>query len=122
MIEDKRLKRRKKTGKKKKSLRSSSNDGVFRVRTPKDGELLGQVIKILGAGNIQVKCTDGNIRVIRIPGKYRKRMWVRPRDIVAIMPDYGLREEVRGELAAKYNINQVRWLIRNNYIEEDFIM
>ncbi|MCG3219365.1 MAG: translation initiation factor 1A, partial [Candidatus Heimdallarchaeota archaeon] len=62
------MKRRKKTGKKKKSMRGRDPEGQFRVRTPQDGEFLGQVIKILGAGNIQVKCTDGLIRVIRIPG------------------------------------------------------
>jgi translation initiation factor 1A len=116
------LKRRKKPAPRKRGKHAGAGDGVFRVRTPQDGEFLGQVIKILGAGNIQVKSTDGLIRVIRIPGKYRKRMWVRPRDIVAIMPDYGLREDERGELRAKYNINQVRWLIKNNYIDEDFIM
>ncbi|MHA1911522.1 MAG: translation initiation factor 1A [Candidatus Kariarchaeaceae archaeon] len=116
------MKRRKKNASRKKSARGGDPNAQFRVRTPQDGEFLGQVIKILGAGNIQVKSTDGKIRVIRIPGKYRKRMWVRPRDIVAIYPDYGLREDERGELRAKYNINQVRWLIRNNYISEDFIM
>ena len=115
------MKRRKKPARRRPN-RGGPADGFVRVRTPQDGEFLGQVIKILGAGNIQVKCTDGLIRVIRIPGKYRKRMWVRPRDIVAIYPDYGLREDERGELRAKYNINQVRWLIKNNYIEEDFIM
>ncbi|RLI70480.1 translation initiation factor IF-1A, partial [Candidatus Heimdallarchaeota archaeon] len=60
----------------------------IRVRLPKEGEVLGIVTQILGADRIKVRCTDGKTRTVRIPGKHRKRLWIRQNDVVSVMPWY----------------------------------
>ena len=47
-----------------------------RVRTPRKGEIPGVVEQIMGHGKIKVRCADGNIRMTRIPGKMKKRIWI----------------------------------------------
>ena len=90
-----------------------------RVRLPKNGELLGVVTQILGADRIQVRSTDGKSRIVRIPGKYRKRMWCRVNDVVTILPWYGLQEDTRADLVHRYNRNQADWLEKKGYIKLD---
>ncbi len=90
-----------------------------RVRLPKQGEVLGIVTQILGADRLLVRCTDGHTRVVRIPGKYRKRLWTRQNDIVSVMPWYGLQEDTRADLVYRYRRNQAEWLEKKGYISLD---
>lgn len=53
---------------------------------PQDGQLLGRVIKLVGGDNVVVKCTDGQVRVCRISGKIKRRMWIRDNDVVLVAP------------------------------------
>ena len=57
----------------------SPDEDVTRVRLPniKEGEMLG-------ASKIKVMCEDGVSRVGRIPGKIKKRMWIREGDLLII--------------------------------------
>jgi translation initiation factor 1A len=38
----------------------------------------------MGASRIKVVCADGKSRMGRIPGKLRKRMWMRPGDLLIV--------------------------------------
>ena len=53
---------------------------------PGQGQLFGQVIKLVGGDNIIVKCTDGKVRTCRIRGKIKRRMWIRDGDLVLVAP------------------------------------
>lgn len=59
---------------------------VLRVRLPrsKDGEILGIADQLLGASRIRVMCADGKSRLGRIPGKLKKRMWIREGDLLVV--------------------------------------
>jgi len=61
---------------------------VFRVRMPrtKEGEIFGIADQLLGASRIRVMCADGKSRLGRIPGKLKKRMWIREGDLVIVRP------------------------------------
>ncbi|NHJ84776.1 MAG: translation initiation factor eIF-1A [Asgard group archaeon] len=98
---------------------SEGQTEFIRVRLPKNGEILGVVTQILGADRIMVSCTDGNSRIVRIPGKFRKRLWCRQNDIVSVMPWYGLQEDSRGDLVWRYNRNEADWLEKKGYIKLD---
>ncbi len=97
----------------------TGNSEYIRVRLPRNGEILGVVIQILGADRIQVRCMDGKTRTVRIPGKYRKRLWTRQNDIVSVLPWYGLQEDTRADLVYRYNRNQADWLEKKGYIKFD---
>ena len=121
-------KKKKPTKGKKKPHRSTysgwvtADSDAIRAQLPKRGEFFGIVLQILGASILLVKCLDGFTRQIRIPGKYRKRMWCRVGDVVIIMPLYGMNPDEKGELVHRFRKNEVRWLINNKHIPEDFVL
>src|SRR3989441_12279351 len=63
--------------------RVAEEEEVVRVRMPrgKDGEILGIADQLLGASRIRVMCQDGKSRLGRIPGRLKKRMWIREGDL-----------------------------------------
>ena len=64
----------------------STEEDVTRVRLPniKENEMFGIADQLLGASKIRVMCEDGVSRVGRIPGKIKKRMWIREGDLLII--------------------------------------
>ncbi|MFV2016095.1 MAG: translation initiation factor 1A, partial [Candidatus Heimdallarchaeota archaeon] len=55
--------------------------------------MLGQVIQNLGGRLLLVRCKDGKTRKVMIPGKYRRRMWVRLGDVIILIPQFGMDED-----------------------------
>ncbi len=113
---------RKKNAKSKSRSKNSQGD-VIRVRLPKkeNGEVLGQIIQLLGGNLLLVRCVDEKVRKIRIPGKYRKRMWSRTGDIVIIIPEFGLHPDERGTLEHRYRKNEAQFLYDRGLIPEEYI-
>ena len=67
--------------------RGQEGEGA-RVRLPnqRNREIFGIAEQLLGASRIKVMCEDGVSRMGRIPGKIRKRMWIREGDLLIIRP------------------------------------
>lgn len=57
-----------------------------RVRMPRKGELVGSIVQRLGGNRMEVQATDGKNRNCRVPGRFKRSLWLRPRDIVLITP------------------------------------
>ena len=57
-----------------------------RLRLPnrKEGEMFGIAVQLMGADQIKVQCEDGKERSCRIPGKLKKRVWIREGDVVVV--------------------------------------
>ena len=87
-----------------------------RVRMPKGKQVIGIVETMLGAGKFRVKCTDLKIRICRIPGKFRRRMWVRQSDVVLVEP-WEIQGDERGDIVWKYTKTQAEWLRKKGMIE-----
>ena len=68
--------------------REVPQEEVVRVRLPstRDGEIFGVADQLLGASRIRVMCADGKSRLGRIPGKLKKRMWIREGDLLIVRP------------------------------------
>ncbi len=47
---------------------------------PRGNEVIGTVSKISGASKFLVSCTDGNERLCSIPGRFRRRFWIKIND------------------------------------------
>ncbi|AGK60377.1 translation initiation factor 1A (aeIF-1A) [Archaeoglobus sulfaticallidus PM70-1] len=73
------------------------------------------VDSMLGAGHIKVRCEDGEERLARIPGKMRKKIWIREGDIVIIVP--WPFQKSRADIVWRYTIPQVEWLEKNGYLK-----
>jgi len=93
---------------------------VIRVPLPKDNQVFGIVEQALGSGWMDVRCSDGKIRRCRIPGKLRRRMWIRVGDVVIIQP-WEVQSDERGDIVYRYTKTQVDWLLRKNKITQDFL-
>lgn len=88
-----------------------------RVKLPKGEELLGVIEQRLGGNRMYVKCSDGKTRNCRVPGRLRRRLWLRPGDTVIIEPwDY---DDEKGDILFKYRKNQVKWLRKKGHLKID---
>jgi translation initiation factor 1A len=92
------------------------NPELMRVRTPRAKETLGVVEQRLGASRMSIKCFDGKARVCRIPGRLKRKLWVREGDIVLVEP-WELGGNEKGDILYKYKKNQVQWLQTHGYIK-----
>lgn len=91
----------------------------IRVRTPRQGELLGVIEAMLGTNKLRVRCQDDKIRVCRIPGKLRKLVWMREGDIVLVKP-WDIPGNVSADIITRYTQTQVSWLKRKNILKMEY--
>jgi translation initiation factor 1A len=89
---------------------------IVRVRLPRGRQKLGEVEQLLGDRRMQVRCTDGNSRLCRIPGKIRKRIWIKEGNIVLIEP-WEVQTKERGDILWRYTQQQADWLRRKGHLE-----
>jgi translation initiation factor 1A len=89
---------------------------IARTRIPKEGEILGKVTELLGASKMRVECSDGKLRICRIPGKYKRRMWVRANDLVIVEP-WSVQSHERGDIIWRYTATQSNYLKRSGKLK-----
>ena len=68
---------------------SNNNEEVnIRVTLPykPKGEMFAVAETFQGGSRLQLICEDGERRMGRIPGKLRRRMWVRENDLLIVVP------------------------------------
>ncbi len=84
-------------------------EGIVRVRLPRGKETTGVIDEMLGASRFRVKCADGQTRLCRIPGKFRKRIKLRPGDAVLVEP-WDIEPKEKGDIIWIYNRTHAAWL------------
>ncbi len=89
---------------------------ILRTRKPKEGEVLGIVQQMLGGDKMLVECDDGKERIVRIPGKLRKRVWIRVGDLILVQP-WKVQGDKRGDVVFRYTKTQARWLQEKGYLK-----
>jgi len=80
----------------------------------KTGEIFGITDQLLGASHIKVMCADGKSRLGRIPGKMKKRMWIREGDLVIIKP-WSFQDE-KADVVWRYTKTQASYLSRRKML------
>ena len=80
----------------------------------KNGELFAIADQLLGASRIKVMCADGKARLARIPGKMKKRMWIREGDLVIVKP-WSFQNE-KADIVWRYTKTQANYLSRKHMI------
>lgn len=65
-----------------------SDEAVQRYRMPdqRNREMFAIADELMGASKLRVMCEDGKSRMARIPGKMKRRMWIKPGDLVIVKP------------------------------------
>lgn len=95
----------------------TEEEEISRIRKPKEGEVLAIVTQMLGSDKLQVECDDDKKRIARIPGKLRKRVWIRVGDLVLLEP-WKVMSDTRADVIWKYTKTQAHWMQRNNFLKK----
>ncbi|MCC7570034.1 translation initiation factor eIF-1A [Candidatus Micrarchaeota archaeon] len=99
-----------------KNKNTNQDTEIVRVRLPRNGELLGLVVMLTGGSRLQVDCTDGKTRMCRIPGKFRRDIWVRANDYVIVKP-WPIQADERGDIIWRYTKLQADWLKKKGHLK-----
>lgn len=89
---------------------------ITRIRLPRGRNCFGIVEQRLGGSRMRVRCLDGKTRICRIPGRLRRTLWVRERDIAIIEP-WELGGDKKGDIIYKYTKSQVQFLKKKGYLK-----
>jgi translation initiation factor 1A len=111
--------KKKKSGKNSKNKKGSIT-AVKRVIEFK-GDLQEYVVmtKMLGDRRITVKLTDGSEKMAIIPGRFRKRCWMKPGDI--LLASWREFQDNKLDIVHKYNSDEARQLARLEEIPSFFL-
>lgn len=103
---------------KRKRVRDSGQEGeIIRVKMPRGTEVAGLVESNVGFCVFKVICTDGKVRLCRIPGKFKRSMWIREGNLVIVEPR-PIQGDERGDIVHKYRDNEKDWLKRQGYLKD----
>jgi translation initiation factor 1A len=100
----------------------NASDGKIRVKMPKRkvNEMFALASQILGGRRVTVLCEDGETRLARIPGKMRRRQWVREGDLIIVWPwDF---QDSKADVKHRYTKTQAMYLSRKGVLPDDVDM
>ena len=101
----------------KKRYKNQEEPKIVRVRLPRGEEIIGIIEQRVGGNKMMVNCLDGKTRNCRVPGRLRRKLWLRPGDVVIIEP-WELNKD-RGDVIFKYRPTQIAWLRKKGYLESE---
>jgi translation initiation factor 1A len=90
------------------------------------GENYGRVTKLAGDCRVAIETPDNESILCHIPGKFRKRVWIKQNDIVLFCarPYVGDPEKndnvKKGDILSLYTPGEIRWLVQKNEIPATF--
>ena len=95
-----------------------SEEAVNRYRMPdaRNREMFAIADQLMGASKLRVMCEDGKSRMARIPGKMKRRMWIKPGDLMIVKPwDF---QDDKADVVYRYVRTQSTNLSRRKKIPE----
>ena len=84
---------------------------IRRTVMPKGREVFGILEQRLGGYRNKVRCLDGKTRVCRIPGRLKRKLWVREGDLL-LVERWEHSGDDKGDIIYKYKPTQVMHLKR----------
>ena len=101
-------------------LLAQMESGGDRIRVPlpnrKVNEMFAIADQILGGRRVRSICEDGDSRLARIPGKMRRRQWVREGDLIVVQP-WEFQDE-KANVCMRYTKTQSLYLSRKGVLPE----
>lgn len=76
---------------------------VYELKLPKDNEVVGVVVQAVGASKFKIRCSDSFERICSIPGRLRRRFWIKENDLVLVKP-WVVQSNERGDIVWRYSI------------------
>jgi translation initiation factor 1A len=94
----------------------AGEEEFIRVRMPAKNETICIVTSMLGGGRLEGRCEDGFTRICRIPGKIKKRIWIKPGYLILVKP-WDVQKEERADVVLLYSKAQSQWLKRKGFLK-----
>ena len=97
----------------------NESEEIKKVRLPnrREGELFAVVTAELGGARFSCFCEDGKERVCRVPGRLRRKVWVRENDYVIVKP-WEIEGDSHGDILWRYRPLEVEWLKSRGHLKE----
>jgi len=89
---------------------------IGKTRMPRGNEIIGKVMLLLGGSRMKVDCQDGKERICRIPGKIRRKIWIREGDYVLVVP-WEINGDKNGDISWRYSKIQSTYLKQRGIIK-----
>lgn len=83
--------------------RGRSQEPVYELKIPQQGEVVGVVVQAVGASKFRIRCSDNFERICSIPGRLRRKFWIKENDLVLVKPWVAQSNE-RGDVIWRYSI------------------
>ena len=90
---------------------------ISRIKIPRNNQVFGILEQRLGASRNRVRCLDGKTRVCRIPGRLKRKLWVREGDVIIVEP-WEFSGDEKGDVIYKYTKAQIEFLKRKGYLDK----
>ncbi|MEM0340053.1 MAG: translation initiation factor eIF-1A [Acidilobaceae archaeon] len=102
-------------------MNQSSEGGNKELPLPSENEgtTLCVVKRIVGAGFAEVICANNEMYMARIPGKMRRKIWIKEGDVVLFMP-WGTRDN-KGEIVHKYEKSDIKALLELGVLPKELL-
>lgn len=82
-------------------------------------QLYAKVLKRMGNNRVSVICSDGETRSCSIPGKYRRKLWLNPDDILLVdIESHGTNNNNICMMNHKYNSKDIDSLKQENLLNK----
>ena len=95
-----------------------SNIPFRKVKLPVKDEQFAVVIEMSGGSRLKAMCEDGNTRMVRIGGRFKKRMWVRENDLILIKP-WPIQGNEKADLVHRYLPTERNWVVKRDILPEE---
>ena len=90
---------------------------IRRVKLPRGKQSFAILETRLGGSRTRARCLDGKTRICRIPGRLKRKLWVREGDLVLVEP-WELSGDKKGDIIFKYRKSQVAYLKRRGFLDK----
>ncbi len=94
--------------------RRKSVETVHELKLPTENESIGLVMQAVGASNFRVMCSDKFQRMCSIPGRLRRRFWIKEGDLVIVKP-WVVQSNEKADIIWRYSLGDKERLKAKGY-------
>mgnify|MGYP003127644067 CR=1 FL=1 len=89
-----------------------------KLKLPRKDEQFAVVVEMSGGSRMKALCADNKTRMIRIGGRFKKRMWVRENDLILIKP-WPIQGNEKADLVHRYLPTERNWVVKRDILPEE---
>ena len=97
---------------------TQSEHTIRKARLPTKNELFAVVREMSGGSRMVAMCEDGKMRMIRIGGRFKKRMWCRENDLILVKP-WVVQSDKKADLVYRYLPTERKWILSRDIIPKE---